>query len=120
MLPKLPPLNGKLVDVSRFEPFEPTIELMYYDGPLLFIFIASGVSYMSYYYDIDDEHVRWLIIPVVDTIKSMDDIPSLRTLIKDAPTIWLLDYDSNRKESTIVAACEVAYDSLPADSLPRD
>ena len=110
-------IQGKTVDPSRFQPFEPVNVLYEFDGPRIFtIHDADGELNLAYWSDEDEKVCRYVVVPT--TPKLIASLQRGGISVFDAlnqPRCWLCDVSTKGE----IARCErVDFDAIPRDSLP--
>ena len=110
-------IQGKSMDATRFQSFEPKEVLYEFDGPRIFTLAGSdGELNLAYWSDGDQNSSRFVVVPT--TTKILDFLRSGKMSVFDAlnqPQCWVCDI----LVSGDVGNCwRVDFDSIPRDALP--
>lgn len=93
-------------------------DLIYYDGPLLSLFVdESGQSYLYNWCDCDAQCNRWLVFAVAPAALEAYEggQKSLRSLIEEAPAWFVVDMDTN---AAVQRVWQVQASNLPSSYWP--
>jgi hypothetical protein len=112
-------INGKPVDLARFQPFEPVQVLYEFDGPRIFsLNDAEGELNLAYWSDEDQYVCRYVIVPTTATIVAALLKGSISVFdALNQPRCWLCDVTHVGEMS----ACQrVEFEAVPRDALPAN
>lgn len=114
-------IKGEAVTTFPFGNLRLIADLLYFDGPLLSYFKdQADQGYLYYWCDVDEQHNRWLLLPVTKPAlrQFLTQQLSLHSLLLTAPPamMYLVDLDQALHPQGML---RVNVADLPPDYLPE-
>lgn len=108
---------GKMVDLRRFQPFQPAEVLYEFDGPRIFTLTdAEGELNLAYWSDEDDQLTRYVVVPTTTHLLAALRRGGLSVFdALNQPRCWLCDVTH---QGDLTACQRVEFEDVPRDALP--